>query len=98
MSRFARRHANDSKDRLKRIQWASALKRDQLPKEELEGQQPPMADSEKMMDEPTTSQPKWLAINKSHSESFKNTKSRIAHLVDNVRHPKNGTLAYLLRL
>uniref|UniRef100_A0A915KS89 Uncharacterized protein n=1 Tax=Romanomermis culicivorax TaxID=13658 RepID=A0A915KS89_ROMCU len=47
---------NHSKDHQKRIQLASALKRDQLRKEELEGQQPPMADSEQMMEEPTTSQ------------------------------------------
>uniref|UniRef100_A0A915JG60 Uncharacterized protein n=1 Tax=Romanomermis culicivorax TaxID=13658 RepID=A0A915JG60_ROMCU len=53
---YRREHPSDSKDRQKRIKWASTLKRDQLQKEELEGQQPPTADSEKMMDEPTTSQ------------------------------------------
>uniref|UniRef100_A0A915K043 Uncharacterized protein n=1 Tax=Romanomermis culicivorax TaxID=13658 RepID=A0A915K043_ROMCU len=53
---YPREHPSDSKDRQKRIEWASALKRDQLPKEELEGQQPPTADSEQMIDEPTRSQ------------------------------------------
>uniref|UniRef100_A0A915L012 Uncharacterized protein n=1 Tax=Romanomermis culicivorax TaxID=13658 RepID=A0A915L012_ROMCU len=53
---YQREHPSDSKDRQKRIEWASALKRDQLRKEELEGQQPPMADSEKMIDQLTMSQ------------------------------------------
>uniref|UniRef100_A0A915L2M0 Uncharacterized protein n=1 Tax=Romanomermis culicivorax TaxID=13658 RepID=A0A915L2M0_ROMCU len=44
-----------------RIEWASALKRDQLKKEELEGQQPPMAGSEPMIDEPSTSQQAEIA-------------------------------------
>uniref|UniRef100_A0A915JY85 Uncharacterized protein n=1 Tax=Romanomermis culicivorax TaxID=13658 RepID=A0A915JY85_ROMCU len=44
------------KDRQKKIEWDSALKHDQLRKKALESQQPPMADSEKMIDEPTTSQ------------------------------------------
>uniref|UniRef100_A0A915I8J8 Uncharacterized protein n=1 Tax=Romanomermis culicivorax TaxID=13658 RepID=A0A915I8J8_ROMCU len=54
--RDVREHPSHSKDRQKRIGWASTLKRDQLRKEELEGQQPPTADSEQMMDKPTTSQ------------------------------------------
>uniref|UniRef100_A0A915LCM8 Uncharacterized protein n=1 Tax=Romanomermis culicivorax TaxID=13658 RepID=A0A915LCM8_ROMCU len=51
-----REHPSDSKDHQKRIEWARALKRDQLRKEELESQQPLTADSEKMIDEPTTLQ------------------------------------------
>uniref|UniRef100_A0A915JN15 Uncharacterized protein n=1 Tax=Romanomermis culicivorax TaxID=13658 RepID=A0A915JN15_ROMCU len=47
---FRREHPSDSKDCQKRIEWASALKCDQLPKEELKGQQPPTADSEQMID------------------------------------------------
>uniref|UniRef100_A0A915JHG1 Uncharacterized protein n=1 Tax=Romanomermis culicivorax TaxID=13658 RepID=A0A915JHG1_ROMCU len=52
----------DSKDRQKKIEWASALKRDQLRKEELEGKQPPTADSDRMIDELTTSQQAEVAI------------------------------------
>uniref|UniRef100_A0A915L8N6 Uncharacterized protein n=1 Tax=Romanomermis culicivorax TaxID=13658 RepID=A0A915L8N6_ROMCU len=65
-----------------RIEWASTLKRDQLRKEELEGQQPPTADSGQMMD--GHNKPKWLANNKSHSESSENTKFPIVDLVDNA--------------
>uniref|UniRef100_A0A915HG02 Uncharacterized protein n=1 Tax=Romanomermis culicivorax TaxID=13658 RepID=A0A915HG02_ROMCU len=52
---------SDSKDRQKKIQWASALKCDQLQKEEIESQQSSMADSEKINDEPTTSQQAEMA-------------------------------------
>uniref|UniRef100_A0A915KWS0 Uncharacterized protein n=1 Tax=Romanomermis culicivorax TaxID=13658 RepID=A0A915KWS0_ROMCU len=44
---YCREHPSDSKDREKRIEWASALKCDQLRKEESESQQLPTADSEK---------------------------------------------------
>uniref|UniRef100_A0A915JDT2 Uncharacterized protein n=1 Tax=Romanomermis culicivorax TaxID=13658 RepID=A0A915JDT2_ROMCU len=53
---YQRERLSDSEARQKKIKWASTLKHDQLQKEELESQQPPTADSEKMMDEPTTSQ------------------------------------------
>uniref|UniRef100_A0A915I7N2 Uncharacterized protein n=1 Tax=Romanomermis culicivorax TaxID=13658 RepID=A0A915I7N2_ROMCU len=45
------------------MEWASRLKKDQLRKEELEGQQPPRADSEQMIDEPMTSQQAEVASN-----------------------------------
>uniref|UniRef100_A0A915L5B9 Uncharacterized protein n=1 Tax=Romanomermis culicivorax TaxID=13658 RepID=A0A915L5B9_ROMCU len=44
-----------------RIEWASALKGNQLKKEELESQQPPTAGSEPMIDEPTMSQQAEMA-------------------------------------
>uniref|UniRef100_A0A915HJB7 Uncharacterized protein n=1 Tax=Romanomermis culicivorax TaxID=13658 RepID=A0A915HJB7_ROMCU len=57
----SREHPSDSKDPQKKIEWASALKRDQLQKEEIESQQPPTADSERMIEEPTTSQQAEMA-------------------------------------
>uniref|UniRef100_A0A915J3S5 Uncharacterized protein n=1 Tax=Romanomermis culicivorax TaxID=13658 RepID=A0A915J3S5_ROMCU len=54
-------HLSDSKDWQKKIEWASTLKCDQLQKEEIESQQPPTADSERMVDEPTTSQQAEMA-------------------------------------
>uniref|UniRef100_A0A915IWU6 Uncharacterized protein n=1 Tax=Romanomermis culicivorax TaxID=13658 RepID=A0A915IWU6_ROMCU len=56
-------HPSDSKDRQKKLKWASALKRDQLQKEEIESQQPLTTDSERMIDEPTTSQQAKMASN-----------------------------------
>uniref|UniRef100_A0A915HI61 Uncharacterized protein n=1 Tax=Romanomermis culicivorax TaxID=13658 RepID=A0A915HI61_ROMCU len=53
---YRREHSSDSKDCQTKVEWVSALKQDQLRKKELEGQQPPTADSEEMIDEPTTSQ------------------------------------------
>uniref|UniRef100_A0A915KVT7 Uncharacterized protein n=1 Tax=Romanomermis culicivorax TaxID=13658 RepID=A0A915KVT7_ROMCU len=53
---YRREHPSNSKDHQKRIEWASALKCDQLRKEELEGQLPSTADPEQMMDEPMTLQ------------------------------------------
>uniref|UniRef100_A0A915HT66 Uncharacterized protein n=1 Tax=Romanomermis culicivorax TaxID=13658 RepID=A0A915HT66_ROMCU len=55
-TRYEREHPSDSKDKQKKLEWASALKRDQLKKDktdEKESQQPPTADSERMIDEPT---------------------------------------------
>uniref|UniRef100_A0A915JC30 Uncharacterized protein n=1 Tax=Romanomermis culicivorax TaxID=13658 RepID=A0A915JC30_ROMCU len=60
-SMYQRERLSDSEDRQKKIEWASTLKRDQLQKEELESQQPTRADSEKMMDELTTSQQAQVA-------------------------------------
>uniref|UniRef100_A0A915KBK4 Uncharacterized protein n=1 Tax=Romanomermis culicivorax TaxID=13658 RepID=A0A915KBK4_ROMCU len=51
-------HPKDSRDIQKKLEWVSALKWDQLKKyiiKAKESQQPPMADSEEMLDEPTTS-------------------------------------------
>uniref|UniRef100_A0A915J1F1 Uncharacterized protein n=1 Tax=Romanomermis culicivorax TaxID=13658 RepID=A0A915J1F1_ROMCU len=58
---ITREHPSESKDRQKRFEWASALKRDQLRKEQLEGQQPSTTGSEPMFDEPTTSQQAGVA-------------------------------------
>uniref|UniRef100_A0A915HLY2 Uncharacterized protein n=1 Tax=Romanomermis culicivorax TaxID=13658 RepID=A0A915HLY2_ROMCU len=60
-SKYQPEHPSDSTDRQKKIEWANALKGDQLQKEEIESQQPPKADSEKKVDEPTTSQQAEMA-------------------------------------
>uniref|UniRef100_A0A915LDB9 Uncharacterized protein n=1 Tax=Romanomermis culicivorax TaxID=13658 RepID=A0A915LDB9_ROMCU len=59
---YWREHPSNSKDRQKKIEWAGALKQDQLRKEDLEGKQPPTADSDRMIDELTTSQQAEVAI------------------------------------
>uniref|UniRef100_A0A915KYG5 Uncharacterized protein n=1 Tax=Romanomermis culicivorax TaxID=13658 RepID=A0A915KYG5_ROMCU len=56
---YQREHPNDSKDRQKKLEWASALKGEQLKKDETdkkEGQQSETADSERMVDERIMSQ------------------------------------------
>uniref|UniRef100_A0A915K4Z7 Uncharacterized protein n=1 Tax=Romanomermis culicivorax TaxID=13658 RepID=A0A915K4Z7_ROMCU len=58
---YRREHPSNSKDCQKKIEWASALKRDQLRKEALESQQPPTADSERMINEPTMLQQAGVA-------------------------------------
>uniref|UniRef100_A0A915KM80 Uncharacterized protein n=1 Tax=Romanomermis culicivorax TaxID=13658 RepID=A0A915KM80_ROMCU len=59
--KYPHEHPSDSKDRQKRIEWASALKQDQLRKKELKIQQPPTADSEKIIDELTMLQQEEVA-------------------------------------
>uniref|UniRef100_A0A915HMY8 Uncharacterized protein n=1 Tax=Romanomermis culicivorax TaxID=13658 RepID=A0A915HMY8_ROMCU len=56
-------HPSNSKDWQKKLEWASTLKRDQLQKEEIESQQPASADSERMIDEQSTSQQAEMASN-----------------------------------
>uniref|UniRef100_A0A915J0F8 Uncharacterized protein n=2 Tax=Romanomermis culicivorax TaxID=13658 RepID=A0A915J0F8_ROMCU len=56
MDMYQCEHPSSSKDRQKKLEWASALKQDQLQKEEKESQQPATADFERMIDERSTSQ------------------------------------------
>uniref|UniRef100_A0A915JSX8 Uncharacterized protein n=1 Tax=Romanomermis culicivorax TaxID=13658 RepID=A0A915JSX8_ROMCU len=61
---YQQEHPSDSKDRQKKLEWASTLKREQLKKDETdkkESLQSAMTDSERMVDKPTTSQQAEMA-------------------------------------
>uniref|UniRef100_A0A915IZT0 Uncharacterized protein n=1 Tax=Romanomermis culicivorax TaxID=13658 RepID=A0A915IZT0_ROMCU len=60
---YQHEHPSNLKDWQKKLEWASALKRDQLGKELIESQQPARADSKRMIDELSTSEHAKMASN-----------------------------------